>query len=98
MPHGARGDRLAELDGALLCRPRVELMEGVDRLLGHAVEIVLVAADELDDDRFFGFEVVVEAPGQDACCVCDLFEGRPQSGGRKERSRGLEDLLSARSV
>ena len=79
MAHGARGNGLTEVDDPILDRPRIEVVEAVDGLLGDPIEVVLVAADELDDDRFLGLEVVVEAPGQDSRGVGDLFEGRAQA-------------------
>ena len=98
MADGAGGDGLAQLDDPLLRRPRVKLVQRVERLLGHPVEVVLVAAHQLDDDRFLGVEVVIEAARQDSRGVGDLLERGPQAGRGKHGRRRLEHLFSACSL
>jgi hypothetical protein len=58
----------------------------------------VVAIDELDDDRFLGVEVVVEAARQDAAGVGDLLERRPQSRRREQATGHVENLRSAFSA
>ena len=95
MPDGARRDLRAQVDDLVGDRPRVGV-DGGQRLLRDGVEVVVIALDELDDDRFLRVEVVVEASRQDAARVGDLLQRRSQARRREEGGRGVEDLRSAR--
>ena len=44
------------------------------RLFGDGIQVGAVSLDEFDDDRFLRLEMVVEAAGQDAAGIGDLFE------------------------
>src|SRR4051812_46655120 len=52
------GDIRSELDDLLGDRPVVGLVEPVKRRVSDAIEVGVVAPDELDEDRFLGLEVV----------------------------------------
>ena len=77
MANGAPGDGLPELGHPFLDGGRSRLVQRVERVLGHLIELVPVALDELDDDGVLGVEVVVQAAGQDAAGITDLLERGP---------------------
>jgi hypothetical protein len=95
--HGAVRDLGRELDDPLRGRRRQRLVEPLAGDVADVIEIGVVAPDQLDQDRFLGLEVVIEAARQDPCGVGDLLEGGAQTRGRDQRSGGLEDLGSTRS-
>jgi len=49
----------------------------------------VVAADQLDEDRLLGFEMVVKAAREDARGVRNLLQRRAQSGRRYDSICGL---------
>ena len=72
MSGAAGGDGGAERHDPL--RVRLRPLQVGERPLGDVVQIRVVALDELDDDRFLGLEVVIQAAGQDAAGVRDLLD------------------------
>jgi hypothetical protein len=96
MPRAAGGDGGAERHD--LRRVGLGPLQVVERPLGDVVQIGPVALDELDDDRFLGLEVVIQAAGQDAAGIRDLLDGRPQPGGGEQPRGCLEDLRSPHTI
>ena len=99
MPDGAARDRRAELDdpfGRRASRPVRPALCWRD--LPDAIQIGVIAPDQLDQDRFLGFEVVIQASRENPGGVGDLLEGGAQSRGGDQRSRRFEDLGSASSI
>ena len=70
----------------------------VQRLLGDAVEIGVIAPEQLDQDRFLGLEMVIEAARQDSRGVGDLLQRGTQTRGGDQRCGGLQNLGAARAV
>jgi hypothetical protein len=71
----------------------------VQRGGADGIQFRLVADQQFGLDRFFGFEVVVQAARQDAARVGDVLERRAgKSGRREERGRGLQDFEAARTL
>ncbi len=100
---GAVGDRavrnrLAQIGDLVEGRPEFRIVEPALCLVGDSVQIFVVAAQQLDEDRFFGVEMVIEAAGKNACGVSDFLQRRPQPRGRDDRRRGLQDLGATRAV
>ena len=93
--HGTRRDCLAEIGDSVLNRSGNRLVQRVQRLFGDAVEVVVIAVHQFDDDRLLGVEVVVQAAGEDGRLVGYLGERRLEPGGREESGCGLKDLFSA---
>src|SRR5262245_58605800 len=58
----------------------------------------MIAPDQLDQDRFLGFEVVIQASREDSGGVGNLVEGGTQARGGDQRSRRLQDLGSPSSI
>ena len=55
-------------------RPRDRARRSVPARFADAVEVGVVTPDQLDEDRLFGFEVVVEAAREDACRIGYLLQ------------------------
>ena len=98
MADGAARDRRAELDDPLGDGLRGPARRASAADLSDAIEIGVIAPDQLDQDGFLGLEVVIEAARQDAGGVGDLLEGGAQAGGRDQGRGRVEDLGAARSV
>src|SRR5262249_53875051 len=58
----------------------------------------VITPDQLDQDRLFRFEVVIQASRENPRGVGNLLEGGAQTRGGDQRSRGLKDLGSASSI
>ncbi len=74
MGDGALSDRRAEIHDPVERRPRVGLVQPGLGAFGDAVEVLVVAAEQLDEDRFLGFEMVIEAARQDSRGVGDFLQ------------------------
>jgi len=74
MLHRADGDRRTQADDLFGDGPVVGFVESRLRGLPDPIQVVLVAADQLDKDRLFGLEVVIEAAGENACGVGDFLQ------------------------
>jgi hypothetical protein len=66
--------------------------------LSDAIQIGVVTPDQLDQDGFFGFEVVIQASRQDPGGVGDFLERGAQARGGDQRSRRFEDFAAASAV
>jgi hypothetical protein len=71
---GALGDRAAQFGDLFSDGARVGFIEALQRRLPDAVQVSVVAPDQLDEDGFLGVEVVVQAAGEDARSVGDLLQ------------------------
>ena len=97
MSYGAVCDHRSEFDDLLGSGSRV----CVQSLLGDlpdAIQIGVIAPDQLDQDGFLGFEVVIQASREDPGGVRDLLEGGAQARGGDQRGRRFEDLGSASAI
>ena len=74
MLHRTFGDRRTQPDDLFGDGPVVGFVESRLRVLPDPIQVVLIAADQLDEDRLFGLEVVIEAAGENACGVCDFLQ------------------------
>ena len=63
-----------------------------ERLVGDAVQVGVVAPEQLDEDRFLGFEMVIQAAGENSCRVGDLLQRGAQPRTGDQRRGGLQDL------
>ena len=91
----ASSDGAPEAGDLLVGRPRIGLVQLCQCLFADPVEVGVVAADQLDEDRLLGFEMVVKAAREDARGVRNLLQRRAQSGRRYDSICGLEDLGAA---
>ena len=98
MAHGAVRDRRSQLDDLFRNGPRVRFVRSLLGDLPDAIQIGVIAPDQLDQDGFFGFEVVIQASREDPGGVGDLLEGGAQSRGGDQRGRRFEDLGSASAI
>ena len=74
MLHRAFGDRRTQPDDLLGDGAVVGFVQPRLGVEPDPIQVVLVAPDQLDEDRFFGLEVVVQAPGENACGVGDFLQ------------------------
>ena len=75
VPHRAVRDGRAQSDDLLLRRALVGgVVESGQCLLADLIEIGVIAVHQLDEDGFFGIEMVIEAARQDAGGVGDLLQ------------------------
>ena len=72
--HRGFGDRRTQLDDLLRDGAVVGFVQPRLGFEPDAIQVVLVAADQLDQDRFFGLEVVIQASGENACRVGDFLQ------------------------
>ena len=82
-----------ELDGWTLEGDAIK-KQFVCRDFPDAIQIGVISPDQLDQDRLFGFEVVIQASRENSCGVGNLLEGRAQTRGSDQRGRRLQDLGS----
>ena len=98
MARCALGDRRAEGRDPVGKVARSALAELLEGDLCLAVEVGVIAPDQLDDDRLFGLEVVIQAPGLDAACLSDLLECRSKSRGGEHVGCGVENLVPTTGI
>src|SRR4030095_1912913 len=98
MPYGAVRNRRSELGDLFGDGSRVRRVESLLGDLPDAIQIGVITPDQLDQDGFLGFEMVIQAPRQDPSGVGNLLEGGAQTGGGDQRSSSLEDFGSAGSI
>ncbi len=92
MCDGALRDRRAQIHDPVERGQRCGIVQAALRVLGDAIQIVVIAPEQLDEDRFLGFEMVVEAAGENACGVGDLLQRGAQTRRRDQQGSGLQDL------
>jgi hypothetical protein len=98
MAYGAIGDRRSELDDPLRNGSRVRCIRSLLGERSDAIQIGVITPDQLDQDGFFGLEVVIQASREDPGGVGDLLEGGAQTRGGDQRGRRFEDLGSASAI
>ena len=98
MLDGAMRDRRSELDDPFRNGPRVRFVESLLGDFPDAIQISVIAPDQLDQDRFLGFEVVIQASRENPGGVGNLLEGGAQTRGGDQRSRRLKDLGAPSSI
>ena len=74
MGDGALRDSRTEIHDSVERGQRRRIVQPAEGLLGDAIQIVVVAPKQLDEDRFLGLEMVIEAAGQDSRGVGDLLQ------------------------
>ena len=94
----AAGDRTSKLGDLFGDGTGIGLIETFQRELADAVQVCVIAPDQLDEDGFLGVEVVVEAAREDARGVGDLLQRSTKSGRRDDGVRRLEDLRAPRRI
>ena len=98
MADGAVRDRRAQLADGFRSGSSVGSARFLPGDLPDAIQIGVIAPDQLDQDGFLGFEVVIQASREDPAGVRDLLEGSPQTRGGDQRRRRFEDLGSAGAI
>ncbi len=94
----AAGDRTSKLGDLLGDGAWIRLVETFQSQLADAVQVCVIAPDQLDEDRFFGVEVVVEAAREDARRIGDLLQRGPKAGRGDDGVRRLENLGAPRRI
>jgi hypothetical protein len=85
-------NRRAEIDDSVERRSRVGLVQSGLGALGDAVEVRVVAAEQLDEDGFLRIEMVIEASRKDSSGVGDFLQRGAQARGRDQQCRRLQDF------
>ena len=94
----AAGDRASKLGDLFGDGAGIRLIETFQCQLADAVQVGVIAPDQLDEDGFLGVEVVVEAAREDARSVGDLLQRGTKTGRRDDGVRRLEDLGAPRGI
>ena len=92
------GDRTSKLGDLFGDGAGIRRIETFQCQLADAVQVSVIAPDQLDEDGFLGVKVVVEAAREDACSVGDLLQRCTKTGRRDDGVRRLEDLRSPRGI
>jgi hypothetical protein len=61
-------------------------------VFGDAVQVGVIPPEQLDEDRFLGLEMVIQAARQNSGRVGDLLERSTQARGRDQRRGRLQYL------
>ena len=85
-------DRTAQFDDLFGDRPRIGVVESLQCGLADAIEVGVVAPDQLDEDRFLRLEVVIETAREDPRGIGDLLQRGAQTRRCDDGVRGLQDL------
>ena len=94
----AAGDRTPKLGDLFGDGAGIRLVETLQRQLADAVQVCVIAPDQLDEDGFLGFEVVVEAAREDARSIGDLLQRSTKTRRGDDGVRRLEDLGAPRRI
>ncbi len=94
----AAGDRTSKLGDLLGDGAGIRRIETLQCHLADAVQVCVIAPDQLDEDGFLGVKVVVEAAREDARSVGDLLQRSTKTGRRDDGVRRLEDLRAPRRI
>ncbi len=78
--------------------PGAGIVQSVQRLLGDVIEIGVVTPKQLDKQRLFGREMVVQAAGLNAGGVGDVVHRGTQSRSGDQRRRDLQDFSAPGSI
>ena len=68
------------------------VVEHVEGMRGDAVQVGVIAPKQLDEERFLGLEMVVQAAGLDSGRVGDVVQRGPQARRGDQRCGGLQHL------
>src|SRR5262245_16019206 len=98
MLYRAIRDRRSEVGDPLNDRSRVWFVQSLPSGFADATQVGVIAADQLDEERLLGFEVMIQAARQDPGGVGNFLQRGAQARGGDDRSRGSKDLGSASSV
>ncbi len=98
MCDGAPSDIRAEFGDTVERRRGIGTVQPGLGLPGDAVEVLVIPLEQFHQDRFLGFEMVVQAARQNAGRIRDLLQRRTEARRGDQRGSGLEDLGPARAI
>jgi hypothetical protein len=75
---GALGNCVAQCGDSREARSRDGVVECLEGVVGHPVEVVVIAPEEFDQQRLLAVEVVIQAARLYSGCLGDVMHRRPQ--------------------
>ena len=60
--------------------------------LGDTIQICVITAHELTEDRLLGFEMMIEASRQNPCCIGDFMQRGVRTGACDHRRCCVKNL------